>query len=70
MTHTCHKCGPETDACITRGGISVCAQCGGVSIKGRAAVYADIATLAPGDIEDLTRQRRRVVPHARKSGRQ
>ena len=70
----CHR-GCDREPAITRGPVSVCSGCGGTSfqraahVPARAATYEDLCALAPGDVDALTQQRRRVVPHVKKSGR-
>jgi hypothetical protein len=49
--------------------VSVCGDCGATSAHGRAATHRDIEALNEADVRALTQQRRRVVPHVRKSGR-
>lgn len=64
---TCPDCDIDGEPAIVRNGVAVCGDCGACYTATGHATHRDIEQLSDADIADLTRQRRRVVPHRKKS---
>jgi hypothetical protein len=64
---TCPDCDILAEPAITRGGVSVCSGCGACYTETGHATYRDLEQLSEADVAALRSQRRRVVPHMKKS---